>query len=42
MTADMVSIKLLLNAVLAKKGRVFMTLDIKDFYLGTPMARKNI
>jgi hypothetical protein len=40
MTADMVSIKLLLNAVLANKGRRFMTLDIKDFYLGTPMARK--
>jgi hypothetical protein len=40
MTADMVSIKLLLNAVLAKKGRRFMTLDIKDFYLGTPMDRK--
>jgi hypothetical protein len=38
-TADMVSIKVLLNAV-ASEGAKFMTADIKDFYLGTPMDRK--
>jgi hypothetical protein len=37
-TADMTSIKILLNAV-ASEGAEFMTADIKDFYLGTPMQR---
>lgn len=37
-TADMISIKVLLNAV-ASEGASFMTADIKDFYLGTPMER---
>ena len=39
-TADMVSIKVLLNAVVSEEGAQFMTADIKDFYLGTPMDRK--
>jgi hypothetical protein len=38
-TADMISIKVLLNAVVSEKAK-FMTIDIKDFYLGTPMDRK--
>ena len=38
-TADMVSIKLLLNAAVSESAK-FMTIDIKDFYLGTPMEKK--
>ena len=34
-TADLLTIKLLLNSVVSK----FMTLDLKDFYLNTPMER---
>jgi hypothetical protein len=30
-------IKLLLNAVVSDTGAKFMTADIKDFYLGTPL-----
>ena len=35
-TADMVSIKTLLNATVSE-GADWMTMDIKDFYLGTPL-----
>lgn len=38
-TAEMAAIKILLNAV-ASEGARFATADIKDFYLGTPMNRK--
>ena len=38
-TADMVSIKVLLNATVSEGAR-FITADIKDFYLGTPMEVK--
>ena len=38
-TADMTSIKVLLNATVSE-GAEWMTMDIKDFYLGTPMDRK--
>jgi hypothetical protein len=38
-TADMVSIKILLNSVVSDRAS-FMTMDIKDFYLGTPMDKK--
>lgn len=38
-TADMVTIKILLNAVVSEEAK-FMTMDIKDFYLGTPMETK--
>ena len=34
-TADMTTIKLLFNAVASEKDSKLMTLDIKDFYLGT-------
>jgi hypothetical protein len=33
-------VKLLLNSVISTPGARFATFDIKDFYLGTPMARK--
>jgi hypothetical protein len=39
-TADLTTVKLLLNSVLSTPGAKFMTLDLKDFYLGTPMADK--
>ena len=38
-TADMLTVKLLLNSVISTKGARFMTIDIKDFYLNTPMKR---
>jgi hypothetical protein len=36
-TADMVTLKILLNAVVSEPDGKFMTIDIRDFYLGTPM-----
>jgi len=38
-TADLLTVKLLLNSIISTKNARFMTLDIKDFYLNTPMAR---
>eukprot|EP00804_Cyclotella_cryptica_P019034 CCRYP_014448-RA/>CCRYP_014448-RA protein AED:0.34 eAED:0.34 QI:0/0/0/1/1/1/3/0/481 len=38
-TADMLTTKILLNNVVSTIGARFMTIDIKDFYLNTPMAR---
>jgi hypothetical protein len=38
--ADMVDVKLLLNSVVSTPGSQFMTMDITDFYLGTPLIRK--
>ena len=38
-TADLLTIKLLLNSIISTPGAKFMTMDIKDFYLNTPMAR---
>ena len=38
-TADMQTVKLLLNSVISTKDARFMTIDIKDFYLNTPMKR---
>jgi hypothetical protein len=35
----MTSIKILLNAMVSEDAK-FMTMDIKDFYLGTPMGEK--
>jgi hypothetical protein len=32
-------VKLLLNSVISTKNARFMTIDIKDFYLNTPMMR---
>ena len=38
-TASLLTVKMLLNSVISTKGANFMTLDIKDFYLNTPMDR---
>jgi hypothetical protein len=38
-TADLLTVKLLLNSIISTKNAKFMTLDIKDFYLMTPMKR---
>ena len=38
-TADLLTVKLLLNSIISTKNARFMTLDIKDFYLNTPMER---
>ena len=38
-TADLLTVKLLLNSIISTPNAKFMTLDIKDFYLNTPMAR---
>jgi hypothetical protein len=37
-TADLLTIKLLLNSIISTENTRFMTIDIKDFYLNTPMA----
>ena len=38
-TADLLTIKLLFNSIISTPNAKFMTMDIKDFYLNTPMAR---
>jgi hypothetical protein len=38
-TADLLTVKLLLNSIISTPNTKFMTMDIKDFYLNTPMAR---
>jgi hypothetical protein len=38
-TADLLTVKLLINSIISTQGAKFMTMDIKDFYLNTPMAR---
>eukprot|EP00804_Cyclotella_cryptica_P028815 CCRYP_020140-RA/>CCRYP_020140-RA protein AED:0.25 eAED:0.25 QI:0/0/0/1/1/1/2/0/480 len=38
-TADMITVKILLNSVISTVNAKFMTIDIKDFYLNTPMER---
>jgi hypothetical protein len=38
-TADLLTVKLLLNSVISTPNVKFMTLDLKDFYLMTPMKR---
>jgi hypothetical protein len=38
-TADMTLVKILPNSVISTKGAQCVTLDIKDFYLNTPMKR---
>eukprot|EP00804_Cyclotella_cryptica_P023921 CCRYP_010052-RD/>CCRYP_010052-RD protein AED:0.22 eAED:0.18 QI:0/-1/0/1/-1/0/1/0/482 len=35
----MITVKILLNSVISTLNAKFMTIDIKDFYLNTPMAR---
>ena len=38
-TADLLTVKLLLNSIISTANAKFMTIDIKDFYLMTPMKR---
>jgi len=38
-TADLLTVKLLINSIVSTNGARFMTMDIKDFYLNTPIAR---
>jgi hypothetical protein len=38
-TADLLTVKLLLNSVISTPGARFMSLDISDFYLMAPMTR---
>jgi hypothetical protein len=38
-TADMTLVKILLNSVISTKDARCVTLDVKDFYLNTPMKR---
>jgi hypothetical protein len=38
-TSSLPTIKLLLNSTISTPGAQFMTIDIKDFYLNTPMHR---
>jgi len=39
-TADLITVKLLLNSVISTPNAKFMSIDIKDFYLNTPLPRK--
>jgi hypothetical protein len=38
-TANLLTVKLLINSIISTAGAKFMTMDIKHFYLNTPMAR---
>ncbi len=38
-TADLTTAKILINSVVSIPNAKFMTADLKDFYLGTPMGR---
>ncbi len=37
-TADLLTVKILINSIISTPNARFMTMDIKDFYLNTPMA----
>jgi hypothetical protein len=37
-TADLLTVKILLNSIISTPKAKFMTMDIKDFYLNTTMA----
>jgi hypothetical protein len=39
-TVDLSTVKLLIKSVISTPGARFATFDLKDFYMGTPMARK--
>ena len=38
-TADLMTVKMLFNSIISTPDALFMTIDIKDFYLMTPMER---
>ncbi len=37
-TADLLTVKLLINSTISTPNAKYMTMDIKDFYLNTPMT----
>ena len=39
LTPDMTLFKIILNSVILTKGARCMTIDLKDFYLNTPMKQ---
>jgi hypothetical protein len=39
LTANLLTIKILINSIISTAGAKFMTMDVKDFYSNTPMAR---
>ena len=39
-TVDLLTVKLLLNSAISTEGEMFMILDISNFYLMTPLKRK--
>ena len=39
-TAEMLLVKVFFNSIISTRGAKFMTMDIGNFYLGTPMKRK--
>ena len=39
-TAEMLLIKIFFNSIISTPGAKFMTIDISNVYLGTPMKRK--
>jgi hypothetical protein len=41
-TAGLTTAKILLNSVISTTGAQFMVIDIKNFYLNTPLADSNI
>jgi hypothetical protein len=38
-TANLLTVKLMLNSIISSLNAKFMTIDLKDFYLNTPMSR---
>lgn len=38
-TADIITVKLLLNSIISTRNAKFMTINLKDFSLMTPMSR---
>ncbi len=38
-TANLLTARLLINSTISTPNAIYMTMDIKDFYLNTPMAR---
>ena len=38
-TADLTLVKMHLNSIISTPGAQYMTLDVKNFYLNTPMSR---
>ena len=39
-TAEMLLVKIFFNSIISTRGAKFMTMDISNFYLGSPMKRK--